>query len=75
MISACAELARKLVAGEAPDGGKKNGKVDGWFSVEKSKEKDKDGASSSTAGGKTLVVVGYVPSCIVIPSYRLMTST
>ena len=58
MITACAELARRLVTGESPggNGSKQDGKVDSWFTkIEKPKDED-DGKSS----GKTLVVVGYV---------------
>ncbi|PSR72470.1 hypothetical protein PHLCEN_2v11684 [Hermanssonia centrifuga] len=54
VISACAELARRIVLGEPLKGdGKKNGRVDGWFSVQ-DRHKEKEVSKS----GKILVVVG-----------------
>lgn len=60
VISACAELARRIVTGESLDGdtrgdGKKNGRVDKFFKPqEKRKEKEVEAART----GRTLVVVG-----------------
>lgn len=67
VISACAELARRIVAGEslAPESSKK-ARVDGWFTV---KEKSKDKGPSKA--GKTLVIVGYVAHSYRLVAYQL----
>lgn len=60
VISACAELAKRVVNGgpvhDDSTDGMKNGKVDNWFkAVEKPKEKE-----DIKKQGRTLVVVGLV---------------
>ncbi|KAF7795044.1 hypothetical protein EIP86_006188 [Pleurotus ostreatoroseus] len=60
VISACAELARRIVSGESLQGDagskdKKEGRVDGWLKV---LGKSKESVQSQTKTGKTLVVVG-----------------
>lgn len=69
VISACAELARRIVTGQpVEDDEKGKGKLpktmNGWFTVQ-----DKGKQKASSNDGKILVVVGYDLTCFVLSPF------